>query len=416
MKPIAVCAIFKNEAPFLLEWIAFHRLIGVGHFVLYDNGSTDGGSALIAGSWAGSCCTIVDWPQRPGQLAAYRHFIYNFADSFSWVAFIDLDEFLLPLHQDDIRPILHSMAGFSAVLVQWRVFGPSGWMEPPDGLCIEAYDLRTSDTLPVNGHIKSVVRCADLLDVSGNAHEYQVRGAVCDTLGRPVANIAIQPAPCHQRLVINHYFTRSRQDWMAKLRRGSGMFNTAEAKYRAEVFDHLAEASQTRDVTIKRFVDRVRALLDSGAGCEPVDLEPVVPLAEAELLGIVGHIQIVGDVAGRAGEWVGRRGSGRWIEGISLTPGPGLAAQDIEYRVTLAPGRITRWLPAGMFAGTRGLGVPIFGFAVRLTGEAALRYECVFDAVFLDGSVATGAGPRHVFSITAPLEALRVRLRPRGNP
>ena len=38
MDKIAVCAIFKDEAPYLLEWIAFHKMVGVDLFVLYDNG------------------------------------------------------------------------------------------------------------------------------------------------------------------------------------------------------------------------------------------------------------------------------------------------------------------------------------------------------------------------------------------
>ena len=40
MDKIAACAIFKDEAPYLLEWLAFHRMIGVDLFVLYDNGSS----------------------------------------------------------------------------------------------------------------------------------------------------------------------------------------------------------------------------------------------------------------------------------------------------------------------------------------------------------------------------------------
>ena len=38
---LAVCAIFKNEARFLKEWIEFYKLIGVEHFYLYNNFSND---------------------------------------------------------------------------------------------------------------------------------------------------------------------------------------------------------------------------------------------------------------------------------------------------------------------------------------------------------------------------------------
>ena len=50
MDKIAICAIFKDEAPYLLEWLAFHRMIGVDLFVLYDNGSNDGGADRIHAS------------------------------------------------------------------------------------------------------------------------------------------------------------------------------------------------------------------------------------------------------------------------------------------------------------------------------------------------------------------------------
>lgn len=35
---LPICAIFKEEAPYLPEWIEFHRLMGVERFFLYDNG------------------------------------------------------------------------------------------------------------------------------------------------------------------------------------------------------------------------------------------------------------------------------------------------------------------------------------------------------------------------------------------
>jgi hypothetical protein len=38
MDKLAICAIFKDEAPYLLEWLAFHRMIGIDLLVLHDNG------------------------------------------------------------------------------------------------------------------------------------------------------------------------------------------------------------------------------------------------------------------------------------------------------------------------------------------------------------------------------------------
>jgi hypothetical protein len=40
-------AIFRDEAPYVLEWLVLHRMIGGDLFVRYDNGSSDGGADLI---------------------------------------------------------------------------------------------------------------------------------------------------------------------------------------------------------------------------------------------------------------------------------------------------------------------------------------------------------------------------------
>ena len=410
MGPLTVCAIFKNEAPYLLEWIAYHRTIGFDHFVLYDNDSTDGGPELIRGSWAAACTTLIPWPRRPGQLPAFRHFIYNLAQLFDWAAFIDLDEFLLPLAEGSIRPILQDCVGFSAVAPCWRVFGPSGWDTPPAGLVLERSDMRAPDGMPVNAHMKSISRCADLLGSTPNPHEFVLKGPICNSLGAAVPNIGIQPKPVHRRLVINHYVTRSRQDWMAKIKRGSAAIETGDLKYRAELFEHYTEISTIRDVNIQRFLPAVRAVLAEPPGA-PGPLTP--PLSQA--LTVVAHIALVGDADAPAGSWIGRRGSGVPIEGIELRPGGDLRPEDVALRVVLSRDIASDWMQGGSFGGSRGAALPVRGVAVRLQGEAARRYACSYRATFIGGA-AVGPVADGVLCATpdlAPLEALRIDLTPR---
>src|SRR3984885_7724305 len=220
MKQLVVCAIFRNEARYLLEWLTYHHLVGVDHFVLYDNGSTDDPARVIGGSPMAEHVTLIRWPQRPGKLPAYRHFIDIFAPGFEWAAFIDLDEFLLPLNGRKVQDTLDRLPGAAAVLVQWRVFGPGPWDASPPGLVIENYDQRAADDFPTNGHVKTIARCSELLDVTENPHEFKVNGPVFNTAGHLAPNTAIQAQPCYQHLVLNHYFSKSRQDWLAKIQRG----------------------------------------------------------------------------------------------------------------------------------------------------------------------------------------------------
>ena len=149
MDKIAVCAIFKDEAPYLLEWIAFHKMIGVDLFVLYDNGSTDGGPELIRRSNFARNVTLIEWSDRPGQISAYRHFHEHHARDFTWAAFIDLDEFIMPASGGSIRDILIRKVyePYADILLNWLIFGPSGHDRRPGGSVIENFTWRIPWTM-----------------------------------------------------------------------------------------------------------------------------------------------------------------------------------------------------------------------------------------------------------------------------
>ncbi|MFG1358490.1 glycosyltransferase family 2 protein [Xanthobacter pseudotagetidis] len=44
---IAICAIVRDEAPYVLEWVAHHRALGFDHIFVFDNESRDGTSELL---------------------------------------------------------------------------------------------------------------------------------------------------------------------------------------------------------------------------------------------------------------------------------------------------------------------------------------------------------------------------------
>jgi hypothetical protein len=260
MDKIAICAIFRDEAPYLLEWLAFHRMIGVDLFVLYDNGSSDGGSELVRNSSFARNVTLIDWPDRPGQLSAYNHFRVHHAGRFAWAAFIDIDEFIVPLAGSSIRPILmrSTYRPFAQVLLQWLVFGPSGHDQRPEGLVIENYTLRLPETAEASRHVKPIVRPAMLCGIDHTPHTAECSGPACNSSGTEVLSYAIQPIECHEVLVVHHYFTKSREDWQIKRRRGRG---DSLEQYQDRIFSDVAAEAQIEDGRALPFVPRLNALL-----------------------------------------------------------------------------------------------------------------------------------------------------------
>jgi O-antigen biosynthesis protein len=260
MDRIAICAIFKDESPYLLEWLAFHTMIGIDHFVLYDNGSIDGGTDLIRASSFARNITIIEWSDRPGQMSAYRDFHANHARDFTWAAFIDLDEFIVPVAGCSIRDILLRKVydRYSDILLNWLVFGASGHTRRPVGPVVETFTMRIPDDAEGNRHVKSLVRTKDLVRISSTPHIFDCAGPTCNTRGETVLSYAVQPTACHDVMVINHYFTKSREEWDFKRRRGRG---DSLDPYSDRIFSGVQEQATVEDTRVLRFVPRLRALL-----------------------------------------------------------------------------------------------------------------------------------------------------------
>jgi O-antigen biosynthesis protein len=262
MSTIAVCAAFKDERADLVEWVAYHRAIGVTHFVLYDNESSDGGaSALLASSFK-NYVTVIPMTGRPVQQPAFKHFIDFYARRWDWVAFIDIDEFIHPIDTDSLRDLLSRYDEFSAVLLHWLTFGPNGHEKRPNGLVINNYTQRLPKRDAVNRHVKSLVRTADLAGVLVTAHVFETTGPVCNSRAEPVSREPIQQSVCHDVICINHYYTKSREDWELKLRRGRPDVPELRADPEYALFCHYARESIVTDKRITRFSDRVQNMLD----------------------------------------------------------------------------------------------------------------------------------------------------------
>ena len=266
---LAVCAIMKNEAPNVLEWIAYHHALGVEAFHLYDNGSTDDTAARLAPLVKAGLVEVTPWPQRPGQVQAYEDFAQRRGPDTRWAAFIDLDEFINPFVFDSVPAWLETLGDAAAVAVPWLNFGPSGHETRPPGLLIEAYRRRLREDDPVHGHVKTIVRM-DRYRSSLGAHAFAVDGEVVDERGRPVTfangTYAVQEVAPPEHVCLNHYYTRSRQEWAEKVARGRADHSDDPSVQRQLAwFDVYAAHATVLDERILRFADRTRAQLDAFA-------------------------------------------------------------------------------------------------------------------------------------------------------
>ena len=113
-----------------------------------------------------------------------------------------------------------------------------------------------------------------------------------NTAGLLAPNNAIQVQPCYKSLVVNHYYTRSRQDWLAKLQRADAAAGPTERQDDLELFDRLASVCQVRDATILSFASAVRASL----GLEATPSPPIEAVSEGPVVAVVAAKTVAPEV------------------------------------------------------------------------------------------------------------------------
>ena len=168
---IWIAAMFQQEARWLAEWVIYHQIIGITRFLLYDNCSTDDYLPELAPHLESGLVDVCDWRLPPGedydsvQCAAYQDALHRSLNATDWLAFIDIDEFIVPTVHDNLSGLLNGCdSTVGALRIAWVNFGTSSITRlPPKALAIEHF-IRNSGPLfnldfPVaEGTYKSIAR------------------------------------------------------------------------------------------------------------------------------------------------------------------------------------------------------------------------------------------------------------------
>ena len=271
-------AFTKNEGRFLLEWIAYHRTIGVGDFLIYTNDCEDESPALLDRLAEMGIATHIPNPVQPGEQPQNRalnlamdHPLVQSAD---YVLQIDPDEFLLvKTGEGRIADLIATAPEADIICIQMRFFGDSGLARLGDGLVVEQLTGASLESFEMNNIVKSLARVGGpFVKITANhmpgfepkdgQHPRIFNCGGVEIAPEAYGGERFRAIPDAYRATanaqLNHYAVRTLADFRAKMHRGDAILNPT--RFNRSYWERR-NRNEDRDTAIQRFVPHVRALM-----------------------------------------------------------------------------------------------------------------------------------------------------------
>jgi len=233
---LAVCAIAKNEGAYFQEWIEWHKKMGVEKFYIYDNESTDNTKEILAPYIASGLVEYTFFPGTQRQLPAYDDCLEKHRLDTRWIAIIDLDEFIVPIKDLSIPEFLQRFEEFSAVEINWLIYGSGGEKEKRNGGVMERFKHHSQPSHILNRHVKSIVNPRRVFSAIGCHEVARISGQSADSHGQPITKNFRNREPQQDVIRINHYAVKSLAEAIEKL--GRGKANSLSA-YHQDYFERF---------------------------------------------------------------------------------------------------------------------------------------------------------------------------------
>ena len=260
----------RNEADYILEWVAWYVYLGFDKVVVFTNDNTD------------STINELDKLHKKGVVEYYeltppkesRPQMYAFNQGLKWLhenkpewaMCADADEYLLLNKHNNINEFLNSFpADTDAIAINWKIFGSGNLNFKGNGYTIERFLLRAKDNYPIHSQFKSIFKYNNKLtrfhhraiygkqNVEKTKYYFSNGNELSDSAKRP--GFKKEDSYINYDVAqLNHYTTRSIGELAEKMTRGNGFDKNLEENprvveyrkkfdkndvYESNILDHL---------------------------------------------------------------------------------------------------------------------------------------------------------------------------------
>jgi hypothetical protein len=211
---VALVCIAKNEDDYIQEWIDYNLKLGFDHIYIYQN------------DWRCSIehpnITNIEYDGVGRQNEAYNDFMQERSSNYDWVAYFDVDEFLVLKKHFSIKDFINSYMEYNVIGINWRLFGDNGLTEKGDDLSV--LKRFTKGQKDLNPHVKSIVKVTDPPMRVGLHTSEKENVLVVGTNGKTFVG-PFNYEGDYRIAQLNHYFTKTKQEFIEKCARGRASIN-----------------------------------------------------------------------------------------------------------------------------------------------------------------------------------------------
>jgi hypothetical protein len=235
---LEICCTFKDEEENLLEWVAYHYVIGINKIVMFNDGSTDRFReelSIVPKGFIDIRDAVEKKVHSSKQIEIYNHYATEKKREAyqAWSIFLDIDEYLVssvPINQ--VISLIPS--GINQVRLSWMNFGSRATVTREPGLIIERFT--ECDPNHQKCRIsKSLVRPNKI--IYADVHFSQVNGCTTAADFHTVCLGSDFFSPkIHSCLYVAHYPIKSLEEFKRKVERG---YNTAHPQVPLDYYSEM---------------------------------------------------------------------------------------------------------------------------------------------------------------------------------
>ena len=257
---ICICAIAKNEEDYLQEWIEHHLKIGFDKIYFYDNNPKnndlqknicDKYQNVIYFDWRGNNDNKIQWN-------AYNETFNNFKNTFDYIAFIDIDEFIVFNPDQPIQNIKDFINKNNRKYyhLSWMIMDDNNLVFKDDRPVMERFteplpdDICIQYKFPENRHVKSIIKGG--LDNVKFTHCHLV--SCKEKCYRPDCHRVNGDNPFmdpdHSICYIKHFYTKTAEEWKDKMKRRTATTN--KVKYNTDMFFKINKKTKEKEMIFNK--------------------------------------------------------------------------------------------------------------------------------------------------------------------